>query len=76
MVNLQFYTIYVHVSANIKITRTMQELNNVIQLADNIHQHVTLATKGIMLPFRKYVSFFSGHYIYWRSLFRTIINNA
>jgi len=35
-------------------------VNNVVQLADNIHQHVTLATKGIKLPFQKYVSFVSG----------------
>jgi hypothetical protein len=41
MVNLQYYTIYVLVLLRITTTITMQELNNVIQLADNIHRHVT-----------------------------------
>jgi hypothetical protein len=56
--NLQFYTIDVHVLVHTTITSTVQELNNVIQLADNIHQHVTLATKGINLSSQKYVSLF------------------
>ena len=55
MVNLQFYTIDVHVLVHTKITSTMHELNNVIQIADNIHQHVTPATKGFKLPSQKYM---------------------
>jgi hypothetical protein len=54
----------------------MQELNNVIQLADNIHRHVTLATKDMKLPSQKYVSFVSGHYVYWWRLFLTNVHNA
>jgi len=64
MFNLQFYTIDVHVLVHTTITSTMQEMNNVIQLADNIHQNATLATKVIMLPFQKYLSFVSDHYVY------------
>jgi ribosomal protein S6 len=76
MVNLQFYTIYVIVLVRITTTSTMQELNNIIQLADNIHRHVTLATTDIKLPSQKYVSFVSGHYFYWWRLFRTNVHNA
>jgi len=65
-----------HVLVHITIKSTMHELNNVIYHADNIHQHVTLATKSIKSPYQKYVSFVSGYYFYWRRLFRTNVHNA
>jgi hypothetical protein len=64
VVNFHLYTIDVHVLVHVTITSTMQELSNIIQLADDIHQHVTLATKDIKLYSQKYVSFVSGHYFY------------
>jgi len=76
MVNIHFYTIDVRVLVHVTITSTMQELNNIILLGDNINQHVIVATKGIKLPSQKYVYFVSGHYFYWWRLFRRNAHNA